>query len=134
MCQGEKHLDTILNEYMKMDKNKMSAKEQDTYRDMRLVKEMYARGFKFIPIDIYRAKADRFQIIDGKIMPSFASIDGMGEKAAKQLEEAAKNGVFMSQEELKDRAKLSGTVIEKMAELGILGDMPATSQLTFDFL
>ena len=134
MCQGEEHLDRELERYMSMDKNQMSAKEQLLYRDMKLVKEMYARGFEFLPIDIYRAKANRFQIIDGKIMPSFASIEGMGEKAAEQLEEAAKQGLFLSQEELRNRSKVSNTVIEKMAELGILGDMPKNSQLEFEFL
>lgn len=134
MCQGEEHLDRELERYMSMDKNKMSAKEQLLYRDMKLVKEMYARGFEFLPIDIYKAKANRFQIIDGKIMPSFASIEGMGEKAAEQLEEAAQQGLFLSQQELRNRSKVSGTVIDKMADLGILGDMPKESQLTFDFL
>ena len=51
-------------------------KEQDTLRDMRIVQEMYARGFDFMPIDIYKAKARHFQIIDGKLMPSLSSIDG----------------------------------------------------------
>ena len=134
MCQGEEHLDAVMEQYMKMDKNKMSAKEQLLYRDMKLVKEMYARGFEFLPIDIYKAKANRFQIIDGKIMPSFASIEGMGDKAAEQLEAAAQQGLFLSQQELRNRSKVSGTVIDKMAELGILGDMPKESQLTFDFL
>ena len=134
MCLGEEHLDSVLKEYMSRDKNSMSAKEQLLYRDMKLVKEMYARGFEFLPIDLYKAKATRFQIIDNKIMPSFLSIEGMGEKAAEQLEKAAQGGLFLSQQELKDRAKVSGTVIEKMAELGILGDMPKESQLTFDFM
>ena len=87
-----------------------------------------------MPIDIYKADATRFQIIDGKIMPSLASIDGMGEKAAAQLQEAAKQGEFFSKEELRTRAKINNSAIEKMAELGILGDMPDTSQLKFDFL
>ena len=52
---------------------------------------MYARGYEFLPIDIYRAKATKFQIIDGKLMPPFSSIDGMGEKAAEAVEEAAKD-------------------------------------------
>lgn len=134
MCQGEDHLDMIMEQYKAMDKNAMSATEKGLLKDMKIVKEMYARGFEFLPIDLYRAKADRFQIIDGKIMPSFLSIDKMGESAALQMEEAAKNGKFLSQQELKDRAKISGTVIEKMEELGILGDMPKTSQLTFSFL
>ena len=134
MCQGEAHLDSVMEEYKKLDKNKMSATEKGLLKDMKIVKEMYARGFEFEPLDIYRAKAKAFQIIDGKIMPSFLSIDKMGESAAVQMEEAAKGGRFLSQQELRDRAKISNTVVEKMAELGILGDMPKTSQLTFDFL
>jgi len=134
MCQGEAHLDGVLNEYKAKDKNKMTATEKGLLKDMKIVKEMYARGFEFAPLDIYSARANRFQIVDGKIMPSFLAIDSMGESAAQQMEDAAKGGQFLSQQELKDRAHISGTVIDKMAELGILGDMPKTSQLTFDFL
>ena len=57
----------------------------------------------------------------------------MGDKAAEQLEEAAKHGIFLSQNELRDRAKISGTVIEKLEKLGILGDMPKDNQLSFEF-
>ena len=64
----------------------VSKKEQDTMKDMHIVQEMYARGYEFLPIDIYRAKATKFQIIDGKLMPPFVSIDGMGEKAAEAVE------------------------------------------------
>ena len=134
MCQGKEHLETILKEYRQMDSGKMTAKDKDLIRDMRLVQEMYARGLEFMPIDIYKADATKFQIIDGKIMPSLASIDGMGEKAAQQLAEAAKDGQFFSREELRNRAKVNNSVLEKMANMGILGDMPETSQLKFDFL
>lgn len=134
MCQGRDKLDKCLAELRKIDKKDQTAKDADSIRDMRIVQEMYARGFEFMPIDIYRADDKYFQVIDGKIMPSLASIDGMGEKAAAQLKEAAKDGIFLSQEELRDRAKISKTVCEKMAELGILGDMPEQGQLSFDFL
>lgn len=134
MCQGEPHLEQTLKVLRSMDKNAMSANEQNLLRDCRLVEEMYERGLEFMPIDIYRADATRFQIMDGKIMPSLTSIDGMGENAAKQLQEAAKKGEFLSQQEIKDRAKISGTVLAKMSDMGILGDLPQTSQLTFDFL
>jgi DNA polymerase-3 subunit alpha (Gram-positive type) len=134
MCLGREKLEYHLEEYRKKDKNQMTAKEQDTLRDMRIVQEMYARGFEFMPIDIYKADDKKFQIIDGKIMPSLASIDGMGEKAATQLKEAAAQGIFLSREEVRNRAKLSKTIVDKMGELGILGDLPETSQLTFDFL
>ena len=63
---------------------------------MKIVQEMYARGFEFVPIDIYRAKAKMFQIVDGKLMPSLASIEGMGDKAAEAVEEAAKDGAYLS--------------------------------------
>jgi DNA polymerase-3 subunit alpha (Gram-positive type) len=112
------------------NKNDLSVKEQDMLRDMRIVQEMYERGFDFMPIDLYRAKADRFQIIDGKLMPSFMSIDGMGQKAAESLEAAAKDGPFVSKDDLKDRAKLSKTLIDKMDELGLLGGIPDSAQFS----
>ena len=58
-------------------------------KDMHIVQEMYARGFEFWPIDIYKAKAHHFQIIDGKLMPALSTIEGLGDKAADQLEAAA---------------------------------------------
>lgn len=81
-----------------------------------------------MPIDIYRATAQRFQVIDGKIMPSFAFIDGMGGKAAEGMELAAKDGPFVSREDIRNRAKISQTLVDKMAELGLLGDLPESNQ------
>ena len=74
----------------------LTKKEQDVMKDMKIVQEMYARGLEFMPIDIYRAKAKMFQIIDGKLMPSLASIEGMGDKAAEAVEEASKDGPYLS--------------------------------------
>ena len=74
-------------------------------KDMHIVQEMYARGYEFLPIDIYRAKATKFQIIDGKLMPPFVSIDGMGEKAAEAVEEAAKDGPYLSRDDFRQRTK-----------------------------
>lgn len=104
-------------------------------KDMHIVQEMYARGFEFLPIDIYRAKAHHFQIIDGKLMPSLSTIEGLGDKAADQLYEAAKAGPFLSKDDLRSRSKLSKTVIDLMGDLGLLGDMPESNQLSlFDFV
>lgn len=133
MCQGEERLAYFMRDYEKR-KDKLSKKEQDTYRDMRIVQEMYARGFEFLPLDIYRAKAARFQIIDGKLMPSLSTIDGLGEKAAEAVEEAAKDGIFLSKDDFRQRTKASKTVIDLMADLGILADLPESNQLSlFDF-
>ena len=67
MCLGKDKLEAHMADY-KRRMDTLTNKEQDTYRDMRIVQEMYARGYEFMPLDIYRAKAARFQIIDGKLM------------------------------------------------------------------
>ncbi|MGN0159513.1 MAG: PolC-type DNA polymerase III [Brotaphodocola sp.] len=133
MCQGRDKLEFHLADYRKRQ-DSLSKKEQDTLRDMRIVQEMYARGYEFMPIDIYRAKADRFQIIDGKLMPSLASIDGMGEKAAEGVVDATAEGPFLSREDFRNRAKVSKTLCDLMADMGLLGDLPESNQLSlFDF-
>jgi len=129
MCQGQEHLESVLEEY-KRRSDGLSKKEQDTFKDMRICQEMYARGFEFIPIDIFRAEARVFQLIDDKIMPSFNSIDGLGEKAAEAIVEAAKEGPFLSKDDFRIRTKASKTVIDLMAELRILRDLPETNQLS----
>ena len=133
MCQGKEHLQNYIDDYTRRA-NSLSKKEQDTMKDMRIVQEMYARGFEFLPIDIYKAKATKFQIIDGKLMPPLSSIDGMGEKAAEAVEEAAKDGPYLSRDDFRQRTKASKTVLDYMAELGLLGDLPESNQLSlFDF-
>ena len=87
-----------------------------------------------MPLDVYCAKASRFQIMEGKLMPSLGTIDGMGEKAAEAVEEAARDGKFLSRDDFRQRTKVSKTVIDLMADLGILGDLPESNQLSlFDF-
>lgn len=129
MCQGKESLQQRIDDYNRRS-DSLSKKEQDTMKDMRIVQEMYARGFEFLPIDIYRAKASKFCIIDGKLMPPFTSIDGMGEKAAEAVEEAAKDGPYLSKDDFRQRTKASQTVIDSMSELGLLGDLPESNQLS----
>ena len=129
MCMGRDRLEYYLNDYKKRS-DTLSKKEQDTLKDMRIVQEMYARGFEFVPIDLFTAKAHHFQIIDGKLMPALSTIDGLGDKAADAVVEAAKDGMFLSKDDFRDRTKVSKTVIELMDDLGILGDLPDTNQLS----
>ena len=134
MCLGRQRLEEHIADYKKRS-NELTKKEQDTLRDMRVVQEMYARGFEFMPIDIYRAKARHFQIIDGKLMPSFSSIDGLGEKAADAVVEAAKKGPFLSREDFKIRTRVSSTVVDNMANMGLFGDLPISNQMSLlDYL
>ena len=133
MCLGKERLERHLK-YLRDNKDTISNKDQDVLRDGRIVQEMYARGFEFMPLDIYRAEPHRFQIIDGKLMPSLNSIEGLGDNAAIAIAEAAKDGKFLSKDDFRDRTKVSKTVIELMSDLGLFGDLPDSNQLSlFDF-
>ncbi len=133
MCQGKDKLEFYLRDYKKRS-DTLSKKEQDVLKDMKIVQEMYARGFEFLPLDIYTAKADKFQIIDGKLMPPLNSIEGMGDKAAEAVEAASKDGPYLSRDDFRQRTKVSKTVIDLMADLGMFGNLPESNQLSlFDF-
>ncbi len=144
MCRGKEHLESLMRDYKKrMDaaSNKeagavpLSKKEEDQYSDMRIVQEMYARGYEFAPIDIFKAHSRNFQIVDNKLMPSLNSIDGLGEKAADSIVEAAKDGPFLSRDDFRERAHVSKTVTDTMFELGLLGNLPESNQISlFDFV
>ena len=134
MCQGQKHLEETMADYRKRS-DTLTNKEQDALKDMRIVQEMYARGFEFEKLDIFRAHSRNFQIIDGKVMPSLSSIDGLGEKAADAIMEAAKDGPFLSKDDFRSRTKVSKTVIDMMSDLGLLGDIPESNQISlFDLV
>ena len=101
---------------------------------MKVVQEMYARGYEFVPIDIFQAQSRSFQIVGDKIMPSLNSIDGLGEKAADAIVEAAKDGPFLSKDDFRDRTKVSKTIVDLMDSLHLLGDLPESNQISlFDF-
>ncbi len=134
MCMGHSKMEEELRRLK--DSDSLKKKEELRYRDIRIVEEMYARGFSFVPIDIYKAQADRFLIVNDKqLMPSFAAIEGMGPNAAQALQEAAKAGPYTSIENLKNRARISQTLVDKMASFGILRDLPKDDQISIlDFL
>ena len=136
MCQGQmtcehylQELDDMQSELKRQNKD-LSATEKDLYRDLRLVQEMYARGFEFMPLDLYRSDARYFKIIDGKLLPPFNTLPAMGDGAAETLMLAAKERRFSSKDDLKKRGKVSQTVLEKLEELGILGDMQQSEQMS----
>ncbi len=134
MCRGRKRLETVMEDYKKRS-DSLSKKEQDTMRDMKITQEMYARGFEFLPIDLYQSDARLFQIVDGKLLPSFNSIDGLGEKAAYAIQEAAKQGTFLSKDDFRQRAKAGNAITDMLSSLGILGNLPESNQISlFDIM
>ena len=135
MGQGKENLLYHYKDYKKRDEQgQLSKKEQDTLKDMKNVMEMYARGFDFLPIDIYKSKAKKFQVVGDKLLPPFNTIEGMGDKAAEAVEIAAKDGPYLSKDDFIQRTKISKTVAEFMDKMGLFGDLPQSNQLSlFDF-
>ena len=137
MCQGKAAIDNHIKAY-KANPN-LSKKEQDTLRDMKIVQEFYARGFEFLKIDLYQSDAIKFQVVEGKLLPPFSVIEGMGGIAAEALAVAAhaeteRGEKFLSKDDIRQKAKVSQTVLDTMAELGLLGGLPESNQLSiFDF-
>lgn len=140
MCQGKERLEFLLAELKKRDYsgnrvNPLTPKEEDMVKDGRIAQEMYARGFSFLPIDLYRVKATQFTIVDGKIMPALTSIDGLGESAAEQIVRAAAGGQFISKDDFRARSGVGQTICDLLDKLGILGKLPESNQLSlFDLM
>lgn len=133
MCQGKEAVDQHIKTFKAI--RKPTAKEKDTIKDLRIVQEFYARGFEFHKIDLYKSDAIKFQIVDGKLLPPFAVIDGMGTIAAEALAQAAQGEPFVSKDDIRQRAKVSASVVDAMGELGLLGDLPESNQLSiFDVM
>lgn len=133
MCFGPSVVKMCISQIKEIPKP--SATEKDLLKDLQLVQEMYARGLEFMPIDIYRADSRRFKIIDGKIMPALTAIDGVAETAADSIVEAAKKGEFTSRDDFRERTKVSKTISDTMARLGILSSIPESNQISlFDLM
>ncbi len=125
-------------------------KENDTYTGLQIVNEMMARGFDFLPIDIYKSTASNYIVEDGKIRLPFSALAGCGEAAAKALEEAKykknadgeipldENGnpvyvidEFISVEDVQLRSRVSQTIIAALKEAGAFASLPDTTQISF---
>ena len=133
MCMGRERLEYYMADYKKRS-DTLTKKEQDTVKDMKIVQEMYARGFSFTEVDLYKAQAHRFQVVDGKLMPALDSIEGLGDKAADAVVLAARDGQFLSKDDFRQRTKVSKSVIDFMDDLHIFGDIPESNQISlFDF-
>ena len=128
MCQGKDALETVMQQLL--GKEQLSKKEQDMLKDMRTVQEMYARGFEFLPIDIFKANVSKFTIIDGKIMPALTSITGLGEKAAQSMADAIQSGEISCVADLEVKTLVGQKMLIELDRLGIFHDLPKSNQLS----
>ena len=96
-----------------------------------MVSEMLARGYEFLPIKLGESKAKKYAVVDGKIRLPYMSLKGVGETAAMQLEKACEdNTEFLSVEDFQKASGASSAVIDTLYEVGALGDMPRTNQVS----
>ncbi len=116
---------------LKAKGNERTVKENDRYEIMQIAYEMMARGFEFLPVDLYRSDAVRYQIENGKIRLPFNSLPGLGETAARSLYEAGKQGEYISGDEVISRAGISKAVLEMLKEAGAMAGVPESSQMSF---
>ena len=130
MTQG---MDTVNAHITAIDGNDdATAKDEDLLTTLEVVYEYYLRGFEFLPIDIYESHATKFLIKDGKLLPPFVSISGLGESAAWDIMEGRKGRQFLSVEEFSAACpKVSKTHIQMLKDAGAFGDLPDTSQVSF---
>ena len=110
--------------------NEMTAKEKNLLTVLEVAQEMYARGYKFGRIDLYKSDSDKFLIAEDGILPPLKSLDGVGESAAKNIVAERNKGKFLSIEDLVLRTKVSKTVVEALREHGCLDDLPETNQIS----
>ena len=111
--------------------NEATAKEKNMLTVLEVALEMYARGIKIIPVDIYKSDSSKFSVIDDKtILPPMIGLQGVGENAAINIQNERENGEFISKEDLRKRTKISRTVIETLSNHGSLNNMSDKNQLS----
>lgn len=113
-------------------KEEKKNKDEDIQVSLQLVNEMLCRGYEFLPIEMGKSYATRYDVEDGKVRLPFSALKGVGANAAEALEKATIHGQeYLSMEELQQAANASNTVMENLKNVGALGDLPETSQVSF---
>ena len=111
--------------------NDATAKEKNMLTVLEVALEMYARGIKILPVDIYKSDASKFKVAGEKLLlPPMIALQGVGENAAINIQKERENGEFISKEELRKRTKISKTVIETLTNHGSLDNMSDENQLS----
>ena len=129
MTHGKERIRSRITELEKQG-NVITAKDKNILTILEVANEMYCRGIDFLPIDLYKSDATRFQMTDNGIRPPLNSLQGLGATVANSIVEARAQGEFLSIEELKSRAKASKTVIEILQQNGCLNGIPDSSQMS----
>ncbi|MDP4134194.1 MAG: PolC-type DNA polymerase III, partial [Bacillota bacterium] len=130
MTKGYDFTTEKIKEFERMGKD-IGTKEKNILTILEMCREMYARGFDFAPVDLYKSDSVKFKKDDGRILPPLSSIAGLGGVAASQISDARQGGEFFSLDDLRQRAKVGKSVTEMLRNAGCLKGIPESSQMTF---
>ena len=129
--KGHKAVRDRMNQIkQKQSAHEASAKEEAEFSTLQIVNEMMARGIEVLPIDVYKSEASMFVVENGKIRLPFSSLPGVGEAAAISLADSGKKHEYLSIEDMQIKTKVTKAVIETLKEVGVLKDMPESSQMS----
>ena len=129
MIYGKEKVKNKMKE-LEMQGNAISAKDKNVYAILESVLEMYERGIKFLPIDLYKSHATKFIMEEDGIRPPLNSIPGLGTVAAESINKAKDDGKFMCIDDLKIRAKIGNSVIELLTKFECLKGMTQSNQMS----
>lgn len=122
--------DKMNNIKQKQSVHEATAKDEAEYQTLQIVNEMMARKIEFLPVDIYKSEAKMFKVEDGKIRLPFSSLPGVGGAAADSLAETGKHTEYLSIEDMQIKTKVTKAVIETLKDVGVLKDLPESSQMS----
>ncbi len=121
-----------MNEVKRRLKEEKNAKDEDVLVSLQLVNEMLVRGYEFLPIELGKSRGSSYIVEDGKVRLPFSSLKGLGGAAADALEKATLNGQeYLSIEELQQASGVSNAILDRLRQVGALGDLPESSQVSF---
>ncbi|MBO5929185.1 MAG: PolC-type DNA polymerase III, partial [Clostridia bacterium] len=127
---GKGAVKRLMDSIRAKDKKEVTAKEQSLAETLHVIYEAMQRDVEFLPVDLYRSHSYKFLVEDGKIRLPFTAVKGLGDSAAVSLMKARNEGEYISCEDLQNRSGISKSVVESLRQLGALGSLPETSQMT----
>jgi DNA polymerase-3 subunit alpha (Gram-positive type) len=134
MIFGKEKVKARMKEIEQMG-NEATPKDKDLFDDLEIVLEMYERGFRFLPIDLYKSHASKFIVEEDGLRPPLNSIAGLGTVAAENIYQAVQEAPFSSVEDIRRRAKAGNSIIDMLRRFDCLKGLPESDQLSlFDVI
>ena len=108
----------------------LSATEEGSLIILRIVLEMLARGFSFLPIEIGKSEAMAFVPENGKIRLPLCALNGLGESVAEKIVEVVKSGEATTIEEIRVKAQVNKSIMDLLYKNNCFGSIPESDQIT----